>query len=113
MNLIILKSSPSSDLEAAELILACAAFEQAPSILLLSHGIHWGLKDAGPLRSDSKALNRLFSALPMYDCEEVYVCSNSLEQYQVEPTQLHGFCSVIDKQAIKRLTSQANKTVAF
>jgi len=113
MNLIILKSPPSSDLEAAELILACAAFEQAPALLLLGQGIHWALKDAGSIRADSKALNKLFSALPMYDCDQIYVEQDSLNNHQFNANQLHPFCTITDTQDIKKLMSQAKKTVAF
>lgn len=113
MNLIILKSAPSSDLEALELVLACAAFEQPVSILLIDHAIQHAIKTASSIRSDSKSIKKIFSALPMYDCEQIYVCQKSLKRSNLDEACLHDFCAIVDSETSKKLIASASKTVAF
>ena len=113
MNIIILKSLPSSDLEAIELTMACAAFEQPPTLILINHGVAYANKNTTSVRSDGKSLKKIFSALPMYDCEQVYVCEQSMEQLGLDHSDIHDFCDIKPQVYLKEIVGNATRTIAF
>jgi len=113
MNIVILKSPPGSDLESLELIMACAAFEQTPAIVLMEQGALFANKASSALRSDSKSISKLFSALPMYDCEQIYICEDSMHSLGMTSENIHGFCSPTSRDKLKALLATSKKTIVF
>jgi len=113
MNIVILKSPPGSDLESLELVMACAAFEQAPAMVLMEQGALFANKASSALRSDSKSISKLFSALPMYDCEQIYICEDSMHSLGMTSENIHGFCIPTSKDKLKALLATAKKTIVF
>lgn len=113
MNLFILKKAPTSDAEALEMILACAAFEQQPSILLLGSGIQFAKADLGKFKSDGKSIGKLTSAFPMYDIENIFALESDAQTYKIDKQELHSFCKLISTEELKKILQSADKTISF
>lgn len=113
MTLIIISNPPSLDLEPLELLLALAAFEQAPKILLLGQGLHYANKLQQAKRTNGKSPSKVISALPMYDCEEILVRQEDLLQQGLALEDLQDFCRIVDNKQIKQLINQSKHCVNF
>lgn len=113
MTLIIVNSAPTLDLEPIELVLALAAFEQKPKLLLLEAGIFYANKYQQEKRLNGKASGRVLSALPLYDCDEVFVSRRDLEQLSLSKDELQDFCTLINDDEIKKLIHQSKHCVNF
>lgn len=111
MTLIIISSAPSLDLEPVELLLALAAFEQQPKILLLGEGIFHANTLQQAKRINGKAANKVMPALPMYDCEEIFICQSDIERFGLETDILQPFCIPLDKQQLQQLIQQSKHCV--
>lgn len=113
MTLIIVNSAPSLDLEPIELVLALAAFEQKPRLLLLGAGIFYANKHQQEKRLHGKAAGKVLSALPLYDCDEVFVSQSDLEQLSLSRDELQNFCTLVSDDQIKQLIHQSKHCVNF
>ncbi len=113
MTLIIISSPPTLDLETIELVLALAAFEQAPKLLLLGQGIHYASLLQQEKKAKGKSPSKVVSALPMYDCETVYIAAKGLAEQGLEPEDLQSFCQLVDDEQIKQLIKQSKHCVNF
>lgn len=113
MTLIIISTPPTLDLEPLELILALAAFEQAPKVLLLGNGIHYLNKLQQAKKPNGKSPSKVISALPMYDCEDIFVREPDLQQCGLNKEDLQDFCRFIDNKQIKELIKQSKHCVNF
>ena len=111
MTLIIISSAPTLDLEPIELLLALAAFEQQPKILLLGEGILHANTLQQAKRLNGKAVGKIVPALPMYDCEEIFICQSDIERFGLENDILQPFCTPLDKQQLKQLIKQSKHCV--
>lgn len=113
LTLIIISNPPSLDLEPLELLLALAAFEQAPKVLLMGQGIHYANKFQQAKKTNGKSPSKVMSALPMYDCDEILIRKDDLIEQGLEATDLQDFCRLIDNQDIKQLINQSKHCVNF
>lgn len=113
MTLIIISTPPTLDLEPLELILAMAAFEQAPKVLLLGSGIHYFNKFQQAKKSNGKSPTKVASALPMYDCEEIFVRKQDLQAQGLDKTDLQDFCELVSNEQIKHIINQSKHCVNF
>lgn len=113
MTLLIISTPPTLDLEPIELILALAAFEQEPALLLLGQGIHYANRLQLAKKSAGKSPAKVLAALPMYDCEEIFVSAQDLKDQGLELEDLHDHCTAIDDNTIKQLINQAKHCVNF
>lgn len=113
MTLIIISTPPTLDLEPLELILALAAFEQAPKVLLLGNGIHYLNKLQQAKKANGKSPSKVISALPMYDCEEIFVREQDMQLQGLSKEDLQGFCSLIGNDQIQVLIKQSKHCVNF
>ncbi len=113
MTLIIISNPPSQDLEPLELLLALAAFEQAPKILLLGQGVHYANKFQQAKKTNGKSPSKVISALPMYDCDEILVRKDDLIEQGLEVTDLQDFYRLVDNHEIKQLINQSKHCVNF
>lgn len=93
----------SHDLELIEAAMVGAVFDMQVSVLFRDDGI-WALlegQDASPMQQ--RTLSNVLSALPTYEVEDLYVCTQALTQRGVDPTQ---FCvdakpiSLADQQTL-------------
>lgn len=113
MTLIIINSAPTPDLEPIELLLALAAFEQKPKLLLLGAGIYHANAFQQEKKTQGKAAAKVLSALPMYDCEEIFISQSDLAQLSLSQEELQGFCQVISDNEIKQLIQHSKHCVTF
>jgi tRNA 2-thiouridine synthesizing protein C len=113
MTLIILTKAPTPDLEPIELLLALAAFEQNPKLLLLGPGIFHANYLQQEKKPQGKAAGKVLSVLPMYDCEEILISKSDLAQTSLEVEDLQSFCRLISDEEIKQLIQQSKHCVTF
>ncbi len=113
MTLIIISTPPSLDLEPIELVLALAAFEQEPKLLLMGQGIHYANTLQQAKKAKGKSPSKVISALPMYDCEKIYVSAKGLADQGLEKSDLQDFCHLVDGEQIKQLIKQSKHCVNF
>lgn len=111
MTLIIINSAPTLDLEPIELVLALAAFEQQPKVLLMGPGIFHANTLQQAKRINGKAANKVISALPMYDCDEIFIRQADIEHFGLEKDILQPFCTVLNKQQLQQLIKQSTHCV--
>lgn len=111
MTLIIINSAPTLDLEPIELVLALAAFEQSPKILLMGPGIFHANIHQQSKRPNGKAANKVIPALPIYDCEEIFICQADIEHFGLEKDILQSFCTVLNKEQLQQLIKQSKHCV--
>lgn len=81
--LFIMGSAPLSGLQVQETldqILTTAAMDQAVSLLFLDDGVFQLVRDQQPLRAGRKDIALIYQALPIYDVEEFWVESESLQE---------------------------------
>jgi tRNA 2-thiouridine synthesizing protein C len=113
MTLIILTTAPTPDIEPIELLLALAAFEQNPKLLLLGQGIYHANTLQQEKKPQGKAAGKVLSVLPMYDCEEILVSGNDLAHLSLDIKDLQDFCRVVNDDEIKQLIQQSKHCVTF
>ena len=111
MTLIIISTAPTLDLEPIELLLALAAFDQQPKLLLLGEGVLYANALQQAKRTNGKAVSKVMSALPMYDCEEIFIRQSDIKRFGLENDILHSFCTVIDNQKTQQLIQQSKHCV--
>ncbi|WP_299592495.1 sulfurtransferase complex subunit TusC [uncultured Microbulbifer sp.] len=73
--------------EGLEAVLACAAMDQTPEVLLINDGV-FQLLQQNPEQIGEKNLHRNLQALPMFGVEILYVCRKSVEQRGLCPDDL-------------------------
>lgn len=113
MTLIIINTAPTLDLEPIELLLASAAFDQQPKLLLLNQGIFYANALQQEKRIKGKSAAKILAALPLYDCDEIYVRQKDLEHFGLDASSLQPFCTLINDAEIKTLIGQSNHCVSF
>jgi tRNA 2-thiouridine synthesizing protein C len=113
MPLLIITKAPTPDLEPIELLLALAAFEQNPKLLLLGQGIYYANALQQEKKPHGKAAGKLLSVLPMYDCEEIFVSQRDLSELSLSAQDLQSFCRAIDDNEIKKMIKQSRHCVTF
>jgi tRNA 2-thiouridine synthesizing protein C len=113
MTLIILTKAPTPDLEPVELLLALAAFEQNPKLLLLGPGIYHANSLQQEKKPQGKAAGKVLSVLPMYDCEEILISQSDLTHMCLDIEDLQSFCRLVSDEEIKQLIQQSKHCVTF
>jgi tRNA 2-thiouridine synthesizing protein C len=113
MTLIILTKAPTPDLEPVELLLALAAFEQNPKLLLLGPGIYHANSLQQAKKPQGKAAGKVLSVLPMYDCEEILISHSDLAKIPLDVEDLQSFCRLVSDEEIKQLIQQSKHCVTF
>jgi tRNA 2-thiouridine synthesizing protein C len=113
MTLIILTKAPTPDLEPVELLLALAAFEQNPKLLLLGPGIYHANSLQQEKKPQGKAAGKVLSVLPMYDCEEILISQSDLSHMSLDVEDLQSFCRLVSDEEIKQVIQQSKHCVTF
>lgn len=111
--LIIISTPPTLDLEPIELVLALAAFEQAPCLLLLGSGIHYANQLQQAKKPAGKSPAKVMSALPMYDCENIYIRRSDIAKQGLAEEDLLSFCKPLENAEIQAIIKQSNHCVNF
>lgn len=113
MILIIINNAPTPDLEPAELLLSLAAFEQHPKLLLLGGGIYYANALQQEKKPNGKAAGKVMSALPMYDCEQIFVSKDDLDDSALSEDELQSFCTPVSAEEIKQLIHHSKHCVTL
>ncbi|WP_221795517.1 DsrE family protein [Oceanobacter mangrovi] len=111
--LVIVSQPPSPEPEALELAMALAAFDQQVGLLFTGAGLLWLVNDLQARQTGGKSPARLIKALPMYDCENIYACQQSLDQLGLAATSLSALARLIDSSAISQLIQQHDHCLRF
>lgn len=73
--------------EGLEAVLACAAMDQIPEVLLINDGVFLLLEqDAQQIHE--KSLRRNLTALPMFGVETLHLCERSLQERGIDPAHV-------------------------
>ncbi|HEY6530384.1 MAG TPA: DsrE family protein [Cellvibrionaceae bacterium] len=87
--LFIFTETPNNNTQAregVEALLACAAFDQKPTVMFIDQGILQLIPQADQI--GSKNLNKMLQALEIYGVESIIVCANSLARFGVKLAEL-------------------------
>ena len=89
--LFILRSAPHNGSHAQEMldiILTTAAFDQQVSLLLLDHAVFQLKRNQQATKQGYKETAAIFKALEIYDVNDIYVETESLQEYGLNSTDL-------------------------
>lgn len=111
--LIILSTPPSQDMEPLELALALAAFDHPVSLLCCGAGLGWLLKPQQPRKGAGKSPDKLVSALPMYDIEQLWYSASSMTAVALDSDQLSPLAKPLDDAGVRRLIQQHQHCLRF
>jgi tRNA 2-thiouridine synthesizing protein C len=102
---VVISSAPDPDLEALELPLALAAFDQSVCLVFLGSGVFWLLDEQKSRRPEGKSPSRVVSALPLYDCGPLYYSRSDAERLNVSGAALSPLATPCSAEAIAGLLS--------
>jgi tRNA 2-thiouridine synthesizing protein C len=113
--LISLSQSPYGSRSAKESLdaaLVMAAFEQNPGLLFIDDGV-LQLLPKGQQPSPHKHIGKIISALEMYDIEELWVETESLQELGLQVEQLSQPVKLICRQQLSELWSKYDQHLVF
>jgi tRNA 2-thiouridine synthesizing protein C len=113
---IINRTSPhglANGRESLDLTLALSAYNESLSLFFIGDGVYQLKK--GQLTEDilQKNFQPLFKMLELYDVENIYVCSTSLEQRGLNAKQLLVNVTLIDSEELKSQLTQQDQLLSF
>ena len=111
--LILLSTPPSQDMEPLELALALAAFDHPVTLLCLEAGLGWLLSKQQPRKVQGKSPDKLVSALPMYDIDQIWYAESALLASPLEAGQLTPLAKALDDTGIRTLIQQHQHCLRF
>jgi len=82
--------SSSHDIELLEAAMVGAVFEFSVSVLFRDEGVWALLPDQDGTPIGRRTLGKLLKALPTYEIEDLYVCSESLGRFSLQAEALLG-----------------------
>lgn len=94
--------------ETLETALAYAAYDQEVALLFSGLAVHQLKTLPNALEAGSKDISKLVKALPVYDVESLYVCSDSLTQTGLNTEQLIVQTTRLTKEQITALIQGAD-----
>jgi tRNA 2-thiouridine synthesizing protein C len=89
--------------EALDVALTCAAFEQAINILLTDNAPLALLPNQASNEIAQKSMNNLFSALPMYDIDTLYIDSHAKAILEPYHKSIPNILNYVNQQQIAGL----------
>lgn len=111
---MLMRSAPYTDYGAREGLdaaLAFAAFDQPLALLFLDDGVFQLC--AGQQPETGKCQEKMLSALPMYDVEDIYVRATALQDRGLTLEDLSLPATALDDNACRQLIGQARHTLSF
>lgn len=94
--------------EAIDIALASSVFDQQLAIIFSGDGVWQLTKDQHSDGIPSKNHQRLLSALPLYDLNEIYVETQALQQRHLEITNLNVPARAVNQQELAELLEHAD-----
>ncbi len=101
--------------EGLDALLAATAFcdEEEISVFFIDDGVLNLLDGQNPELLLQKDFIRTFKLLDLYDIEQRFVCTDSLDQYNLQTEQLIISAEKIDRTSLINKLSQAEKVFTF
>lgn len=94
--------------EALEAALVGAVFDMPTSLLFRDDGVWQLLADQQADALGARTHSKLISALPQYDINNLYVCSDSLAARQIDPSQIGEEITLVNPQQQQQLIADHN-----
>jgi tRNA 2-thiouridine synthesizing protein C len=99
--------------ESLDVLLACAAFGQNPSVLFTGDGVLQLVKDQQADSIEQKNLAKSFPALAMYDVNEVFVDEASMTERQLSPHDLVIPITAVSVNTIQEMMGNHDVLLSF
>ena len=101
--------------EGLDALLAATAFcdEEEIGVFFIDDGVFNLLDGQNPELLLQKDFIRTFKLLDLYDIEQRFVCTDSLDQYNLQTEQLIISAEKIDRTSLINKVSQAEKVFTF
>lgn len=96
-----------------EATLAFAAFEQPIAVLFIGDGVWQLLPDQGNPSKGNRSHSKLLAALAMYDVNDVYSCSLSIEQRGIDPEHLCIPTKPLNQNQVTQLIHKHQPVLSF
>jgi tRNA 2-thiouridine synthesizing protein C len=93
--------------EALDILLMASTQQHIISVVFIDDGV-WQLKtqQAEMIASKGKNFTAAYKALPLYDVTQIFVDKTSLQQRQLQPTELTTAATILDAPEIAALMQQ-------
>ncbi len=114
--LVVARQAPYGSSQAREGLdaaLTAAAFGQPVSLLFMDDGVYQLLPDQSPAALEQKNLASMLAVLPMYEIEQLYVDSHSLEQRGLLDTPLCIPVQRLDSDQVAALVQRHTRILTF
>ncbi|GAA4903633.1 sulfurtransferase complex subunit TusC [Ferrimonas pelagia] len=99
--------------EALDLTLLAASYEVETAVFFIADGIYQLLKNQQPGVIDSKDHIATYRALPMYDVEQIYICAESMQQRDIELTDLIIPAQPLEPEQLRQQLFQSKQVLTF
>ena len=114
--LIINRQAPygsSAARDALDIALTISVFEQPLSLLFMSDAVLQLLPAHNPAGIDQKNLSANLSMLEMYDIDQLYVCSDALQQRGLRPDDIELNIKLLNQSEIAALIKQHDQVLSL
>ncbi len=92
--------------ESLDLLMTCAAFDQAVSILLINDGVFQIHTHQNPIEYKLKDTASIYKALEIYDVKELWVERESINERGITEQNLSLNFQIISKAEVSKLMQQ-------
>ena len=110
--MVIIQSPPNADLEAAELILALAAFDLPVTVVFRDAGLFWLLSQESR-KPKGKSPSKLLSAFPLYGIETLHYLSGDSLRFGVPSGHLPDNAQSITEAELQHRLQQSTSCLTF
>jgi len=114
--LIMMRSSPYGSHQARAAIdvaLRAAAFDQAGSVVLIDDGVLQLVPAQDSKAAGLKSIPDMLSAMTLYEVEDLFAHTPSIEQHLQADNALPDDVKVIDDVSLKTLVAAADQVMVF
>ncbi|WP_114417785.1 sulfurtransferase complex subunit TusC [Marinospirillum perlucidum] len=99
--------------EALDTALVSATFDRKTALAFVGEGVLQLLPDQQPDRVDSKGIQAMLKALPLYDLDAVFVQQTSLESRKLKADELLLEAEPLSDTALADLIASSNNHLVF
>ncbi|RLV58668.1 sulfurtransferase complex subunit TusC [Parashewanella curva] len=113
---VIFSSNPANNADGREgldLTMLSASFDQNVTVIFVAQGVFNLLKHQQPEANGGKDYISTFKALPLYDVEDIFVCSDSLSELGLSSDDLIMDVANLNKSDIANLIDTADEVLVY
>lgn len=99
--------------ESLDLALALSAYNESLTLFFIGDGVYQLLKGQAPQEILHKHYQPLFKMLALYDVEQIYICSASLEQRCLTSADLLIEASVLNTAQLQAKLAEQEQLLSF